>query len=242
MEDRTSGLTSRACWHCPASQLAICREAVAARGARVREVVEQSVCSVSARRMMFRGRDLHDIVPVICDGWATRDVRVSGGGRMILSLYLPGEMIGDALFIGALDQGFFEAITDVEYRTFERSAMRSMMFGCAEAFEILLHDWVEEKKRSDRLIVDLGRHSAEVRVARLIQRIVERLKERELEEPDAQQLAFPLRHHHIADATGLTSVHVTKVLSELRRRHVLDVSGRTLSILDPIALNRIAGE
>lgn len=242
MEERTSGAAGRACLHCPAYQLAICRAAVAPGGARVKEAVEQSVFSVSARRMMFRSRDLDDVVPVICCGWATRDVRVPGGGRMILSLYLPGELIGDALFVGALEQGFFEAVTDVEYRTFKRSAVRNLMFGCAESFEVLLQDWVEEKKRSDQLIVDLGRHSAEVRVARLIRRIVERLKERELEEPDVQRLAFPLRHHHIADATGLTSVHVTKVLSELRRRHVLELSGRTLSILDPAALDRIAGE
>jgi CRP-like cAMP-binding protein len=34
---------------------------------------------------------------------------------------------------------------------------------------------------------------------------------------DPVELDFPLRQRHIADATGLTPVHVSKVLSEFRR-------------------------
>lgn len=213
-----------------------------AHGSYVRESVEQKVHAVSARRVIFRYRDLHDFVPIICEGWASRNIRVPGGGRMILSFFLPGELMGDTVFVEPLHDSFVEAITDVRYRTFERSGMRRVLLGRSEALELVLRDWVEEKRWSDRLIVDLGRRSAELRVTRMILRLVERLKARELETPDAQRVAFPLRHHHIADATGLSSEHVTKVLSELRRQHILAVSGRTLTILDPIALNRIASD
>lgn len=241
MEDRTSGLARPACRYCPAYQLAICHARTVASDARVRGGVEQSVRSIAARRTMFRERDLHDIVPIVCNGWVSRDVGVSGGGRMILSFYLPGQLIGDTLFAESAVDSFVEAITDVEYRVFKRSTVREFMFICDESLEMVLRGLIEEMRRYDQLIVDLGRHSAEVRVARLILRLVERLKARELEKSDAHRLRFPLRHHHIGDATGLTSVHVTKVLSKFRHEHVLALGSRTLSLLDPAALNRIAG-
>jgi CRP-like cAMP-binding protein len=239
MEKKLPASGGQACLHCPAYELGICRAIVAPHDDRERQPIEQSVRSVAARRVVFRDQDLHDFVPVICDGWASRGVRVRGG-RMILSFLLPGDMIGDALLDEALHDGFVEAITDVEYRAFKRSALMALVHDCAGALDIALRRWGEEKRWCNQLIVDLGRRSAEVRVTRLILRLVERLKARGLEKPNTQQFAFPLRHHHIADATGMTSVHVTKVLSELRRQNVLAVSGRTFSILDPVALNRIA--
>jgi CRP-like cAMP-binding protein len=54
------------------------------------------------------------------------------------------------------------------------------------------------------------------------------------------EMEFPLRHHHIADATGLSLVHVSKVLSEFRRSGIVKIGDRSLTILEPEALQRIA--
>jgi len=51
---------------------------------------------------------------------------------------------------------------------------------------------------------------------------------------------FPLRQHHIADATGLTAVHVSKALSEFRRSHLIEINDRSLTILRPAEFQRIA--
>jgi CRP-like cAMP-binding protein len=57
---------------------------------------------------------------------------------------------------------------------------------------------------------------------------------------DTQAMEFPLRQHHIADATGLTLVHVGKTLSEFRRNGLIEIIDRTLVINDPARLSRIA--
>ena len=46
--------------------------------------------------------------------------------------------------------------------------------------------WVDEKARADQLIVDLGRRTAEERIARLILNLVDRLAKRDMVrgEPD----------------------------------------------------------
>jgi CRP-like cAMP-binding protein len=56
-----------------------------------------------------------------------------------------------------------------------------------------------------------------------------------------QTMEFPLRQHHIADATGLTPVHVSKVLSDFRRRgRVVEISDRALTVHDLAGLRGVA--
>jgi len=53
-------------------------------------------------------------------------------------------------------------------------------------------------------------------------------------------MEFPLRQRHIADATGLTPVHVSKVLGEFQRANLIDISRRTLTIVNGTELRRVA--
>jgi CRP/FNR family transcriptional regulator len=202
--------------------------------------IEQRARSVSAPRLVCKGPC--DFVPMICAGSAVSCVNLPDGSRQILSFTLPGELVDAALIFEPVQNCIIEAITDVQYRTFNRNELTQFLSNHPGAFESIARVWVEEKTRADHLIVDLGRRSAEKRIARLIVHLVKRIKARGMAASDLEQVAFPLRHHHIADATGLTLMHVSKVLSDLRRRKILALGGRSLSILDPIALYRVAGE
>ena len=51
---------------------------------------------------------------------------------------------------------------------------------------------------------------------------------------------FPLRQHHIADATGLTPVHVSKVLSGFRRSGLININERSITLANPTILKSIA--
>ena len=110
-------------------------------------------------------------------------------------------------------------------------------------FDKLSKVWIEEKDRADQLIVDLGRRTADERIARLMLNLSERLSQRcmtRTTENSGLEMEFPLRQHHIADATGLTPVHVSKVLSEFRRSGLIKISDRALTILDPIGFRHVA--
>jgi CRP/FNR family transcriptional regulator len=54
------------------------------------------------------------------------------------------------------------------------------------------------------------------------------------------EVEFPLRQHHIADAVGLTPVHVNKLLTDLRRGGIIRLSERSLAVLDPVRLRAVA--
>jgi CRP/FNR family transcriptional regulator, anaerobic regulatory protein len=98
--------------------------------------------------------------------------------------------------------------------------------------------WIEEKAESDQLSVDLGQRTADERIARLILRLSSRLAKRRMLQGRAME--FPLRQHQIADATGLTPVHVSRVLGNYRCRGLIKIDGRSLTILDANGLLRIA--
>ena len=52
---------------------------------------------------------------------------------------------------------------------------------------------------------------------------------------------LPLRQEHIADATGLTSVHVNRMLAQLRREGLISGGGTIVQIADMPRLHAAAG-
>jgi CRP/FNR family transcriptional regulator len=205
--------------------------------------IQHTSRTVPGRRIICREHDLHDAVPVICGGWAASVVLLSDASRQILSFLLPGDLVSTALLFGPRSHCLVEAITDVVYRTFKRSDLKAILFQNPEMFDKLSQAWIEEKDRADQLIVDLGRRTADERIARLMLNLAERLSRRDMTrttENFAIEMEFPLRQHHIADAAGLTPVHVSKVLSEFRRSGLIKISDRSLTILDPVGFRRVA--
>lgn len=230
------------CAACEAYELSLCQVAWVAALSSAPEPaqVHQRGHTVPARRIICREQDLHDAVPIICNGWAASIVMLSDGSRQILSFLLPGDLVSTALLFESRPHCMVEAITDVSYRTFKRSELKGVLLKHPELFDKLSRAWIEEKGRADQLIVDLGRRTADERIARLILNLADRLAKRAMFQTATMQMDFPLRQHHIADATGLTPVHVSKVLSEFRRNGLIQISDRSLAILDPAGFRRVA--
>jgi len=230
------------CDSCPAAALGVCTEIVPTGGSGAQEKdVSQKIGFAPARRVFCRQDEVRDQVPVLCSGWAAAYVNLPNGDRQILSFILPGELVSASLIFNGAQSVWVEAISDVQYRTFSRADLVRTVTRRPETFTYISDVWMEEKRRGDRLVVDLGRRAAEERIASMLLDLTERLRLRGLVQPDGS-FEFPLRQHHIADATGLTSVHVSKVLMEFRRRGVFSLSDRVLTVHDEAALKRSAGD
>jgi CRP-like cAMP-binding protein len=195
--------------------------------------------AIPARRSIWREGDTIEGVPILCQGWAATVATMSDGRRQILSFVLPGDLVSAVLVFDSVSPCSVEAITDVRYRLFKRAEIRSALAGSPKLFAGLSSLWAEENARADQLAIDLGQRGASERIARLILSLADRLAQRRLMRDGTVE--FPLRQHHIADATGLTSVHVGKVLSEFRRAGLLDITDRSLTLLNRVELGRIVG-
>jgi CRP/FNR family transcriptional regulator, anaerobic regulatory protein len=231
------------CAACAACQPRLCEAVARAAQSLLQNVaveLPQSVHLITAKRVVHWGEDLHDVVPVICEGWGASVTTLSDGSRQILSILLPGDMVSMAFLFDADAECTVEAITDVRYRAFSRNDLKARLLADADSFAKFLNASVEEKGRADQLIADLGRRTAEERIARLIFNLKSRLRRRGMLHTETLEMDFPLRRHHIADATGLSPVHVSKVLSTLRQSGVVRIGDGSLRVLDRERLRHIA--
>lgn len=234
-------LPKSGCSNCVMRGLGICDVLIELdldRTAPVSPAIAQRRIEFAARRAIFYRNGLVDGVPIVCDGWAVNLFRLSNGRRQVLSFLLPGEMIGGRLLFEPQLQISVEAVTSGSFQIFARAQLQSAMFASKEVFDRLLSAYNDERNRADQLIADLGRRTATGRIARLLLDIWSRLEKAGRVEDDS--VDFPLRQTHIADATGLTTVYVSKVINAFRSDGLVEVTDRSLKILDIKKLRQVA--
>lgn len=226
-----------ACSLCPAYNL-LCGGLSKEGGGDTGLPVASTHHTIPARRLILHPKEWSEYVPIVCSGWAMSSIALPDGRRQIISFLLPGDIVSIGSLIAPLSGHTVEAITEVTYRKFKRDEIKELMFSRSELLERLFKLWNEAKTRADQLALDLGRRRADERIARLILRLSEKVAKRSTVR--TQTFDFPLRQRHIADATGLTPVHVSKILGELQRAGMIEIGGRTLTILNAAELQRVA--
>ncbi|BCW88627.1 Nitrogen fixation regulation protein FixK [Alphaproteobacteria bacterium SO-S41] len=176
---------------------------------------------------------------VVLEGWACRYKSVPGGGRQIVAFLLPGDF-GDlhAGVLTGLDHSI-ATVTKALIATIpaaEMDELVTMRPAVTEAFwwaqlvdESILRAWV----------VSMGRRSSMERVAHLMCELYARMRNIGL--ADADSCEMPLTQLVLADALGLTPVHVNRVLRKLRTAGIMLLSDGVLRVLDPAGLTRLAG-
>ncbi len=190
-----------------------------------------------ARRTIAFTGEASDSVIMICEGWAISFIQLPDGRRQILSVLLPGDLVSVASLFDRRQQTAVQTLTDVSYCLYHRLDVLQKLMAEPPVMDALGAITIAEKQEADALLMDLGRRTAEERIALLILRLLDRLGRRNLARGDV--VNFPLRQQHIADITGLTPVHVNRTLGNFRRDGILEISDCVLKILDMHALRRL---
>ena len=190
------------------------------------------------RRTIYRNDDTSNSVAIICEGWACVYIPLPDGERQILTFLLPGDITSAAAVFQDHSGVSVEAVTDLRYCMIDKTELKLLLANNQKVFEEFSRIWAGRKGEVERLATDLGHKSAEQRIARLIMGLMERHEMRNLVE--AGRFAFPLRQQHIADATGLTVVHVNRVIGIMRKLGLIEIEGRTLTVRDLSELRRFA--
>jgi len=195
--------------------------------------------AVAARRPIFRSGERLNGVPIVCHGWAAVVATLPNNRRQIISILLPGDLVSGALVFEDKLEFAVEAVTEVIYHSYDRAEFRQALMANAELLEMILRAWAQENLQIVQLAVSLGKCTAEERVTRLLLNLTARLAQRHMRENGT--FPFPLRQWHIAEITGLTPVHVNRVINKLRREGLIEIRNRALTIRDRAALERVCG-
>ena len=145
------------------------------------------------------------------------------------------------LHIGLLDQmdHSIQTVTEAEVATIPRAEMDELMAahpGIARAMYIAQ---LVDEGTLRAWIVSMGRRSSTERVAHLLLELCLRASNIGLSHNGEMQL--PLTQTVLADALGMTPVHINRVLQALRRQGAVELQRGMLTIHQMAVLTRIAG-
>lgn len=174
---------------------------------------------------------------VLCTGWAFRYLQIRDGRRQILQFLLPGDILSPATIFERTYLVSAKALTDVMLSGFARSEIRERCVTGSNLQSAVANTSIAETRDAAELATTLGQCSAEERIAFLLLRLIPRIAARNV--IHEHRYPFPLRQQHIADAVGLTPVHVSRVFSLLRERGVLSMSEGVLRVFDMGELERL---
>lgn len=196
------------------------------------------VLKVAANEELISEGDKPDTVRMFLSGWACRYKALEDGRRQIVSFLLPGDSCDAySYLLPAMDHSI-TALSSVAFAELDRAAFEQLMsadMSVAEAFhcETLAARAIQLEWR-----VNLGRRDALERVAHIICELFERLQV--VGHVDGNSFAFPVTQMDLADATGLSTVHLNRTLQELRSAGLITLRDRSMTILDPPALRNAA--
>ena len=164
-------------------------------------------------------------------------VLLDDGSRQILRFHFPGDLIGIPGMIYMESPETIAALTDAEVCPFDRASLSRMFVEHPRiAALILALSQVERASLTDRLAA-LGRTSAKARVAALIMD----MRNRSRGADDASDsFTLGLTQEEIGDATGLTAVHVNRMLRQLEEDSLIRRESGRMHVPDDRALARAA--
>ena len=197
-------------------------------------------------RKMAAGRDLFSIGDAsksifnLLSGWVAIYTLLEDGRRQIVHFALPGAVMGMPTFKGAQVSYGALALTEVVVSVISNSVLATASRDDPEMSMRLASALARDTSMAYDHMTSIGRRTARERVAHLLLELFTRYRA-QWPGNRIEEMAIPLTQEQIGDATGLTYVHVNRVLSTLRKEKIVHFHYRRLRILDPDRLIEVAG-
>jgi CRP-like cAMP-binding protein len=194
--------------------------------------------ALAAREVIVREGDRPGQSCLLVDGFACRSKMSEGGKRQILSIHISGDIPDlQSLHIHVMDHDV-TTLSPCTAGFIPHDALRALTRERPRIAEALWRDTLIDAAVFREWIVNVGRRPAVSRLAHLLAESGQRLQAMGL--VDGDRFELPMTQVDLADALGLSPVHVNRVLQELRRDGVLEFRKQTVALLDSPRLNEIA--
>jgi len=168
---------------------------------------------VSAGRYLVREGTRVVECCILVDGYAYCQKTAGDGGRQIVSFHLPGDILDlQHLLLDYADHSV-QTMTDAVIAWVPVKVMREAALTHRAICEAFWRDSLVDASIFRESVLNVGRRDARARVAHLLCEFVTR---RAATRVDGRiSFALPMTQEQIADATGLTPVHVNRTLQSL---------------------------
>lgn len=176
---------------------------------------------------------------LIISGFAYRHKLTEDGARQIVSLHIAGDFIDlEGALLTVADHNA-QTLTRCEVATIPVASIIELLDNHPRVGRALWVDTLIDGSIFREWIMNVGRRPAKERIAHLLCEIGRRLEVADLSKRTAYD--FPMTQEQLADATGLTPVHVNRTLKALEAEQVIQREKRHFRIREWDRLRDLSG-
>jgi CRP-like cAMP-binding protein len=179
-----------------------------------------------------------DTIHIVVSGLVARYKLLDEGERQIMAFLVPGDICDLEVFVLAEMDHSVGAISETVCAVIPAETIKGLLTEMSGLTEALWWSTMTDSAVLRERIIDHGRRDARERIAHLFYEMM--IRYRITGEAEDNSIPFPLTQEDLADATGLTPVHVARTLKLLRDEQLIELRGRRLKVLDAKRLKQVA--
>ena len=165
---------------------------------------------------------------VILSGYVCSHKIVANGARQILSVHMKGDGVDLQNAVLAVVDHNIQALSQVRAALIPADAVSELVPSHPGAARAMWIETLVNASIQREWIANVGRRDARTRIAHLLCEIGLRIEAAGVGE--RQRFELPMTQEQLADATGLTPVHVNRVLQGLGADQIIDLDKRVLEV------------
>ena len=187
--------------------------------------------------ILTEGQEINEC-HVLLSGLAARYKLLPDGERQIMAFLVPGDLCDAEVFILDEMDHSVAAISPTTCAVIPACTMRELLREITAMSEALWWGTMTDLAVLRERVVDLGRREARERIAHLIYEMLVRY--RIVGETADNVMPWPITQDELADATGLSPLHVNRTLKQLRDDGLIEFNRKTLEVPHPDQLREVA--
>ncbi|WP_298915980.1 Crp/Fnr family transcriptional regulator [uncultured Algimonas sp.] len=179
-----------------------------------------------------------DKIHIVLDGWSLRARYLDNGRRQIINFQLPGDYFDLMSLVGARSDHTITAATDTVLRIYDGREFLDIIQNAHRLASAFWWVTVQEETILRQQIVRIGRMSARERIANFILELNRR--QNIAQDSEGDFVPLPVPQAYLADALGLSVVHISRSLTSMKAQGLIRTSRRGIDIVDRNALMELA--
>jgi CRP-like cAMP-binding protein len=200
---------------------------------------------VSGKQESYRPRkdiltegDHVDEIHLVVSGLAARYKILPDGSRQIMAFLIPGDLCDIEVFVLEEMDHSVAAVSETVCAVIPADTVKGLLTEMSSLTQALWWSTMTDSAVLRERIIDHGRRDARERLAHLFYEML--IRYRMIDQAEDDTIPFPLTQEDLADATGLTPVHVNRTLQQLRGEGLIELENKRLKVLDRPRLKQVA--
>lgn len=188
--------------------------------------------------LMHQG-EAGQVAYILQAGWGCSFKILRDGARQIITFPVPGDLIGLRSVLLRTSDHAFSAITHAQVCRVSAVRVTTLIEEFPRLGTALMWATSRDEAITVEHLASIGRRTSLERTAHFFLELRDRLQLVGL--ASDTEYKCPLSQYVLADALGLSSIHVNRVLRQLRELDLMTFQGHKVTLLDAVGLAELAG-